>query len=156
MNTNESLTDERLVEARAALNEDTSQWGGEYGLDLLAEVERLRALTTADAAMVERAAFALARKKARDPLFPLGVPGHVLLEDAKTVLDAALNPPGGNRMTRGPMTQGRVTITDDMVKRATHGIAAHWHDMHTNESLGRQQALAIAALEAALNPGEGS
>ena len=58
--------------------------------DLLAEVKRLRALTTVDDAMVERGAFALAWKKARDPLFPHGVPGHVLLEDAKTVLDAAL------------------------------------------------------------------
>ena len=48
------------------------------------------------------------------------------------------------------------TVDDAMVKRATHAIAAHWHDMHTNESLGRQQALAIAALDAALNPGEES
>ena len=58
--------------------------------DLLAEVERLRALTTVDAAMVGRGALALAWKKALDPLFPHGIPGHVLLEDAKTVLDAAL------------------------------------------------------------------
>lgn len=46
------------------------------------------------------------------------------------------------------------TITDDMVDRAAHGIAAHWHDMSTNESLGRQRALARAALEAALTPKE--
>lgn len=48
------------------------------------------------------------------------------------------------------------TVDEDMVKRATHGIAAHWHDMHTNESLGHQRALARAALDAALNPGAGS
>lgn len=48
------------------------------------------------------------------------------------------------------------TVDDAMVKRATHGIAAHWHDMHTNESLGRQQALAIAALNAALGTEEGT
>lgn len=48
------------------------------------------------------------------------------------------------------------TVDDAMVKRATHGIAAHWHDMHTNESLGRQQALAIAALDAALGTEEGT
>lgn len=42
------------------------------------------------------------------------------------------------------------TVDEAMVKRATHAIAAHWHDMHTNGSLGRQEALAIAALEAAL------
>lgn len=58
--------------------------------DLLAEVARLRALTTVDAAMVGRGALALAWKKALDPLFPHGVPGHVLLEDTKAVLDAAL------------------------------------------------------------------
>lgn len=90
MSTNNPMTDERLAEARAALDEDMSQWGGEYGADLLAEVERRRARATVDDAMVERGAFALAWKKARDPLFPHGVPGHVLLEDAKTVLDAAL------------------------------------------------------------------
>lgn len=45
------------------------------------------------------------------------------------------------------------TVDEDMVKRATHAIAAHWHDMHTGGSLGRQEALAIAALEAALGTG---
>lgn len=90
MSTNEPKPDEWLAEARSALNEDMSQWGEEYGLDLIAEVERLRALTTVD---------------------------------------------------------------DDMVKRATHAIAAHWHDMHTGGSLGRQEALAIAALEAAFGTG---
>ena len=66
-------------------------------------------------------------------------------------------------MTREPMTQeqldaaqGLPAITDDMIERAARGIAAHWHDWHTNESLGRQRALAIAALEAALNPQEGT
>lgn len=43
-------------------------------------------------------------------------------------------------------------VDEDMVERAAHAIAAHWHDMHTGGSLGRQEALAIAALEAALNP----
>ena len=41
-------------------------------------------------------------------------------------------------------------ITDDRVERAARGISAHWHDMTTNESLGRERALARAALEAAL------
>lgn len=66
-------------------------------------------------------------------------------------------------MNRETMTQGqqdagqeRPTITDDMIERAARGIAAHWHDWHTNEALGRQRALAIAALEAALNPQEGT
>lgn len=45
------------------------------------------------------------------------------------------------------------TVDDAMVKRATHAIAAHWHDMHTGGSLGRQEALAIAALDAALGTG---
>ena len=48
------------------------------------------------------------------------------------------------------------TVDDAMVERATHGIAAHWHDMYTNGSLGRQQALAIAALEAVFGTGKGS
>lgn len=48
----------------------------------------------------------------------------------------------------------RGEIPDDMIERAAHGIAAHWNDMSTNESLGRQRALARAALEAALNPKE--
>ena len=52
--------------------------------------------------------------------------------------------------------RAQLTVDDDMVERATHAIAAHWHDMHTNESLGRQRALAIAALDAALGTGEGS
>ena len=51
MSTNEPMTAERLADARSALDEDMSQWGGEYGADLLAEVERLRALTTVDAAL---------------------------------------------------------------------------------------------------------
>ena len=90
MSTNEPMTDERLAEARAALDEDMSQWGGEYGADLLAEVERLRALTTLDEDMVERGAFALARRRAEDPLARDRVVGHTLLVDAKAVLDAAL------------------------------------------------------------------
>lgn len=52
--------------------------------------------------------------------------------------------------------RARLTVDDDMVERATHGITAHWHDMHTNESLGRQRILARAALDAALGTGEGS
>lgn len=42
MSTHERMTPERLDEARAALDEDHSQWGGEYGLDLLREVQRLK------------------------------------------------------------------------------------------------------------------
>lgn len=30
--------------------------------------------------------------------------------------------------------RAQLTVDDDMVERATHAIAAHWHDMHTNES----------------------
>ena len=57
---------------------------------LLAEVERLRALTTVDDAMVMRGAFALARRRAEDPLARDRVVGHTLLVDAKAALDAAL------------------------------------------------------------------
>lgn len=113
MSANEPMTAERLAEARAALDEDHSQWGGEYGLDLLAEVERLRARPTVDRDMVERAAFALARKKAQEPLFPLGVPGHVLLEDARTVLDAALG------VTRGPVNGGDPSTREGVDHSAT-------------------------------------
>ena len=58
--------------------------------DLLAEVERLRARLTVDDAMVKRGAFALARRRAEDPLARDRVVGHTLLVDAKAVLDAAL------------------------------------------------------------------
>ena len=58
--------------------------------DLLAEVKRLRALTTVDDAMVMRGAFALARRRAEDPLARDRVVGHTLLVDAKAALDAAL------------------------------------------------------------------
>lgn len=37
MSTHEPMTQERLAEARAALDEDMSQWGGEYGLELIEE-----------------------------------------------------------------------------------------------------------------------
>ena len=36
------MTPERLAAARAALDEDMSQWGGEYGLELIEEVKRLQ------------------------------------------------------------------------------------------------------------------
>lgn len=49
--------------------------------------------------------------------------------------------------------RARLTVDKDMVERAAHGIAAHWRDMHTNESLGRQRMLARAALDAALGTG---
>ena len=45
-------------------------------------------------------------------------------------------------------------VTDDMVERAARSMSAHWHDMHTNESLGRQKALACHALHAALGGGD--
>lgn len=57
---------------------------------LLAEVERLRARLTVDDAMVKRGAFALARRRAEDPLARDRVVGHTLLVDAKAVLNAAL------------------------------------------------------------------
>lgn len=47
------------------------------------------------------------------------------------------------------------TVDDAMVERAARSMSAHWHDWHTNEALGRQRALAQAALNAALNPGGG-
>ena len=59
-------------------------------------------------------------------------------------------------LTEVDRLRARLTVDDDMVERATHGITAHWHDMHTNESLGRQRILARAALDAALGTGEGS
>lgn len=96
MSTNEPMTDERLAEARVALDEDMSQWGGEYGADLLAEVERLRALTTVDDDMVKRAARAMCDIEAQ--------PDQVMWDkldederdswriDARAALEAALNP----------------------------------------------------------------
>ena len=45
---------------------------------------------TVDEDMVERGAFALARRRAEDPLARDRVVGHTLLVDAKAVLDAAL------------------------------------------------------------------
>lgn len=95
MSTNEPMTDERLAEARVALDEDMSQWSGEYGLDLLAEVERLRALTTVDDDMVNRAARAMCDIEAQ--------PDQVMWDkldederdswriDARAALEAALN-----------------------------------------------------------------
>lgn len=46
------------------------------------------------------------------------------------------------------------TVDEDMVERAARSMSAHWHDWHTNEALGRQRALARAALDAALGTGE--
>lgn len=63
MSTNEPMTDERLAEARAALDEDMSQWGGEYGLELIAEVERLRPRAALADAMIERVARDTAAKE---------------------------------------------------------------------------------------------
>lgn len=56
MSTQDPMTPERLADARATLDEDMSQWGAEYGVDLLAEVERLRALATVTRDGVERGA----------------------------------------------------------------------------------------------------
>lgn len=93
MSTNGPKPDEWLAEARSALNEDMSQWGGEYGLDLIAEVKRLRALITVDDAMVKRAV------EAHRETFNAW-PVKRNLEDAESrrvaamraALDAALNP----------------------------------------------------------------
>ena len=86
----EPMSQERLAEARAALDEDMSQWGGEYGLELIAEVERLRALTTVGDDMVERAAFTLARRFEKHPYLRVGALGHDFTPDARAALDAAL------------------------------------------------------------------
>ena len=56
---------------------------------LLAEVERLRALTTVDDAMVERAAFTLARRFEKHPYLRVGALGHDFTPDARAALDAA-------------------------------------------------------------------
>lgn len=69
----EPMSQERLAEARAALDEDMSQWGGEYGLELIAEVERLRALTTVGDDMVERAKRAFGAATAQVSSIPLGM-----------------------------------------------------------------------------------
>ena len=58
--------------------------------DLLAEVKRLRALTTVDDAMVERAAFTLARRFEKHPYLRVGALGHDFTPDARAALDAAL------------------------------------------------------------------
>lgn len=49
--------------------------------------------------------------------------------------------------------RARPIVDDAMVERAARSMSAHWHDMHTNEALGRQRALARAALNAALGTG---
>ena len=58
--------------------------------DLLAEVERLRALTTVGDDMVERAAFTLARRFEKHPYLRVGALGHDFTPDARAALDAAL------------------------------------------------------------------
>ena len=90
-------TNERHEAARAALEEDMSQWGTEYGDAALDEIERLRALTTITDNMVERAAAALWEN------YPGELPWEWALandadqvrffrSDARAALEAALNP----------------------------------------------------------------
>lgn len=94
----EPMTQERLAEARAALDEDMSQWGGEYGLELIAEVERLRALTTVGDDMVERAKRAFGAATAQVSSIPLGMSEDMFIDSVglqhqhaiRAVLDAAL------------------------------------------------------------------
>ena len=57
---------------------------------LLAEVKRLRALTTVGDDMVERAAFTLARRFEKHPYLRVGALGHDFTPDARAALDAAL------------------------------------------------------------------
>lgn len=98
MSTNEPMTDERLAEARAALDEDMSQWGGEYGLELIAEVERLRALATVDDAMVKRAKRAFGAAAAQVSSIPLGMSEDMFIDSVglqhqhaiRAALDVAL------------------------------------------------------------------
>ena len=56
---------------------------------LLAEVKRLRALTTVGDDMVERAAFTLARRFEKHPYLRVGALGHDFTPDARAALDAA-------------------------------------------------------------------
>ena len=58
--------------------------------DLIAEVGRLRALTTVGDDMVERAAFTLARRFEKHPYLRVGALGHDFTPDARAALDAAL------------------------------------------------------------------
>lgn len=57
------MTPKRLADARAALDEDMSQWGGEYGLELIEEVKRLRTRAALADAMIERVARDTAAKE---------------------------------------------------------------------------------------------
>lgn len=93
MSTNEPMTDGRLAEARAALDEDMSQWGGEYGLDLLAEVERLRARPTVDEDMVERAAIQMCATDRQGSVWAILFTEEKddFRADARAALDAALS-----------------------------------------------------------------
>lgn len=88
MSTNDPMTREQLEAIQMRLGCDTSTT--EDVCILLDEVERLRARLTVDDAMVKRGAFALARRRAEDPLARDRVVGHTLLVDAKAVLNAAL------------------------------------------------------------------
>lgn len=98
MSTHEPMTQERLAEARAALDEDMSQWGGEYGLELIAEVERLRARLTVDDDMVKRAKRAFGAATAQVSSIPLGMSEHMFIDSVglqhqyaiRAALDAAL------------------------------------------------------------------
>ena len=94
----EPITQERLAEAHAALDDDMSQWGSEYGLELIAEVERLRARLTVDDAMVERATRAFGAATAQVSSVPLGMSEDIFMDSVglqhlhaiRAVLDAAL------------------------------------------------------------------
>ncbi|MGX0886436.1 hypothetical protein ACUW97_000820 [Kocuria rhizophila] len=99
------MTPERLADARAALDEDMSQWGGEYGLELIEEVKRLQPFesivpwqygdttggrTRAD--MITRAARAMYENGAAAASWgELTEPARAYWrEDARAALDAAL------------------------------------------------------------------
>ena len=89
-----------------------------------------------------------------------GDPGELVapvvtkLSDAEFIAHARTDVPA--LLAEVDRLRALTTVDDDMVERAARSMSAHWHDWHTNEALGRQRALAIAALEAALNPQEGT
>ena len=74
-------------------------------------------------------------------------------EDAEFIAHARQDVPA--LLAEVERLRARLTVDDDMVERAARSMSAHWHDWHTNEALGRQRALARAALDAALGTGEG-
>ena len=88
-----------------------------------------------------------------------GDPGELVapvvtkLSDAEFIAHARTDVPA--LLAEVDRLRALTTVDDDMVERVTRAIAAHWHDMHTNESLGRQRALARVAVDAVLSAERG-